>query len=48
MKQAAERVMWGKCMNLGQTCIAPDYVLVTDEATQNIFVSACVAALKEW
>ncbi len=25
---AAERIMLGKCLNAGQTCIAPDYVLV--------------------
>jgi acyl-CoA reductase-like NAD-dependent aldehyde dehydrogenase len=25
---AAERIMLGKCVNAGQTCIAPDYVLV--------------------
>lgn len=25
---AARRIMWGKCLNCGQTCIAPDYVLV--------------------
>jgi coniferyl-aldehyde dehydrogenase len=25
---AAERIMFGKCLNAGQTCIAPDYVLV--------------------
>lgn len=25
---AAERILVGKCMNAGQTCIAPDYVLV--------------------
>lgn len=24
---AARRVAWGKCLNAGQTCIAPDYVL---------------------
>lgn len=29
LKLAARRIMWGKCMNAGQTCIAPDYVLVT-------------------
>src|SRR5688500_7389266 len=22
---AARRVMWGKCLNAGQSCIAPDY-----------------------
>jgi aldehyde dehydrogenase (NAD+) len=26
--QAAERIAWGKFVNAGQTCIAPDYVLV--------------------
>ena len=28
VKQAAEQLAWGKCLNNGQTCIAPDYVLV--------------------
>jgi aldehyde dehydrogenase (NAD+) len=26
--QAAERIVWGKMVNAGQTCVAPDYVLV--------------------
>jgi aldehyde dehydrogenase (NAD+) len=26
---AAERIAWGKFMNAGQTCVAPDYVLAT-------------------
>ncbi len=26
--EAARRIMWGKCLNAGQTCIAPDYVLL--------------------
>lgn len=25
---AAKRIMWAKCLNAGQTCIAPDYVLI--------------------
>lgn len=25
---AARRIAWGKCINAGQTCIAPDYLLV--------------------
>lgn len=25
---AARRIIWGKCLNAGQTCIAPDYVMV--------------------
>lgn len=28
LKRAAERLAWGKFMNNGQTCVAPDYVLV--------------------
>jgi len=29
LEVAARRVAWGKYLNAGQTCIAPDYVLVT-------------------
>jgi aldehyde dehydrogenase (NAD+) len=25
---AAKRIVWGKCINAGQTCVAPDYLLV--------------------
>lgn len=28
IKIAAKRIMWGKCLNAGQTCIAPDYILI--------------------
>jgi len=28
MKDAAERICFGKSMNAGQTCVAPDYILV--------------------
>ncbi|WKE64826.1 coniferyl aldehyde dehydrogenase [Gallaecimonas kandeliae] len=28
LKLAAERLLFGKCFNAGQTCVAPDYVLV--------------------
>ena len=28
LKMAARRIVWGKLMNAGQTCIAPDYLLV--------------------
>lgn len=31
LKSAARRLIWGKCLNAGQTCIAPDYVLVSRE-----------------
>ncbi|MFT5752032.1 MAG: aldehyde dehydrogenase (NAD+), partial [Dokdonia sp.] len=28
VQQAARRIVWGKFVNAGQTCIAPDYILV--------------------
>jgi len=42
MRIAARRILWGKCMNAGQTCVAPDYVLV-DARVEN----ELLAALKE-
>ena len=37
--EAASRVLYGKCLNAGQTCVAPDYVLVPEESTE-AFVAA--------
>lgn len=31
LAEAATRIVWGKFMNAGQTCVAPDYVLGTPE-----------------
>jgi aldehyde dehydrogenase (NAD+) len=31
LKLAAKRIVWGKFMNAGQTCIAPDYILIQKE-----------------
>ena len=31
LEVAANRIAWGKTLNAGQTCIAPDYVLVTEK-----------------
>lgn len=31
---AARRIVWGKCLNSGQTCIAPDYLFVHEEIKQ--------------
>lgn len=30
LKKAAEKIAWGKLMNAGQTCIAPDYLFVPE------------------
>ena len=34
LDQAAERIAYGKLLNAGQTCIAPDYVLVPESSLQ--------------
>ncbi len=39
LADAAERIAFGKCMNAGQTCVAPDYVLVSRERVEG-FVGA--------
>ncbi len=41
---AAERIMAGKLFNAGQTCIAPDYVLVPTPE-RGAFVEACKASV---
>lgn len=43
----AKRVMWGKCFNAGQSCIAPDYVLCSRDVQEN-FLKAAEKVLKEW
>ncbi|XP_070527545.1 aldehyde dehydrogenase, dimeric NADP-preferring isoform X3 [Cardiocondyla obscurior] len=47
MTMAAKRILWGKCINVGQTCIAPDYVLCTPEV-QKKFIDEAKKILKEW
>jgi len=34
LKVAAKRIVWGKFINAGQTCIAPDYVYVHEEVKE--------------
>lgn len=44
---AARRIVWGKFMNAGQTCVAPDFVLVARDA-RDAFVSEMKKALHEF
>ncbi|KAF2901862.1 hypothetical protein ILUMI_04318 [Ignelater luminosus] len=44
---AARRILWGKAINAGQTCIAPDYILCTKEV-QGKFLKAADTILKDW
>ena len=39
LKIAARRIIWGKCFNAGQTCIAPDHVFV-HSAVKEAFMKA--------
>ncbi len=45
LRVAAKRVVWGKFLNAGQTCIAPDYILVEQSIYQS-FLDAMVAQIK--
>ena len=47
MDMTARRILWGKCMNSGQTCIGPEYVLCT-KSVQEKFIEACKKALSEF
>ena len=41
---AAKRIAWGKALNAGQTCIAPDYLMIHEDVKEE-FLSLLV---KEW
>lgn len=47
LKVASERICFGKFLNLGQTCVAPDYVLI-DESIKDDFIDAMRTTLKEF
>ena len=44
---AARRVAWGKWLNAGQTCVAPDYVLV-DASVEDKFVNALRTSITDF
>jgi len=44
LKIAAERIVWGKFLNAGQTCVAPDYVLV-DRTRHDALIDAMAATI---
>lgn len=39
---AAKRIMWGKLINSGQNCLAPDYVLVQEDKHQELMEKMCM------
>jgi len=46
LKLAAKRIMWGKTLNSGQTCVAPDYVLVHASQKDALLHELSAASLK--
>ncbi|XP_050744108.1 aldehyde dehydrogenase, dimeric NADP-preferring isoform X2 [Drosophila biarmipes] len=47
LRTAVKRILWGKLINCGQTCIAPDYILCSKEVQEKFIVEA-KDVLKEW
>jgi aldehyde dehydrogenase (NAD+) len=46
IKMTAKRLVWGKFLNAGQTCIATDYVLV-HQSVEAKFLEACKAEIEK-
>lgn len=44
LKETAKRITWGKFINSGQTCIAPDYLLVDKQIKQDLIgeIKQCI------
>ncbi|BAQ59761.1 aldehyde dehydrogenase [Geminocystis sp. NIES-3708] len=47
LKETAKRITWGKFINAGQTCIAPDYILV-DHAIKKDLIIAITQCIKDF
>ena len=39
LEVAAKRIVWGKFLNAGQTCVAPDYILVDERVKESLVTS---------
>lgn len=46
IKTASRRIAWGKTLNCGQTCIAPDYIIIHKEVKE-AFIEEFAQAVKE-
>ena len=46
IKLAAKRIVWGKFLNCGQTCVAPDYILC-EKSIKDEFVAEVVKQIKQ-
>ncbi len=48
LEDAAKKIVWGKLLNAGQTCVAPDYVLVPENQKQEFIRLAILNAQKSY
>ena len=46
--RAARRVLWGKCYNSGQTCVAPDYALIHDDRVDDFIAALKSEAVRQY
>ncbi len=46
IKLAAKRIVWGKYLNCGQTCVAPDYILC-ESSIKDEFLSEVIKQIKK-
>ena len=46
MRLAAKRIVWGKYLNCGQTCVAPDYILC-ERSIKDAFVSEVIQQIRK-
>ncbi len=47
LKLAARKIVWGKFNNAGQTCVAPDYILV-DKSIESDFIKKLQEVIREF
>ena len=41
LQEAAERICYAKSLNAGQTCVAPDYILIKMSKNRRLLITAC-------
>lgn len=47
LKVTSRRILWGKLLNAGQTCVAPDYLLVSRPVAEEL-LSALISTLRDF
>lgn len=48
LQLAARRIVWGKTLNAGQTCVAPDYLLVHESVCEKLLEEMSSAVQRQW